>query len=366
MKLTLPTQNRSDSDTPRDIERVPVDWRRQNMTPIFKKGKKCKAGNYRPVSLTSRVCKVMESIWKDEIMAHFERNILILESQHGFVPGKSVLINLIMYIEDLIKMLDDGLPVDVIYLDECKAFDCVLHKRLEKKMEAHGIGPKYITWTEAWLKDRKHRIVINGKQSTWTDVKKWFTTGNSTRTTENSASTTGNSARTTENSARTTENSASTTENSARTTENSARTTENSASTTENSARTTENSARTTENSASTTENSARTTENSARTTENSARTTENSARTTENSARTTENSASTTENSARTTENSARTTENSASTTENSARTTENSARTTENSASTTENSARTTENTHARTHARTHTHTHTQVFLW
>ena len=53
---TTNTEQRSDS--PRDIERVPVDWRRQNITPIFKKGKKCKAG-HRPVSLTSMVCKVI-------------------------------------------------------------------------------------------------------------------------------------------------------------------------------------------------------------------------------------------------------------------------------------------------------------------
>ena len=60
-----------------------------------------------------------------------------------------------MYIEDVTKMLDEGLQVDVIYLDLSKAFDRVPHKRLLTKMEAHGIGPKYITWTEAWLKENK-------------------------------------------------------------------------------------------------------------------------------------------------------------------------------------------------------------------
>ena len=49
---------------------VPPDWKLANVTPIFKKGSKGDPANYRPVSLTSVCCKVMESIIRDSIVDH--------------------------------------------------------------------------------------------------------------------------------------------------------------------------------------------------------------------------------------------------------------------------------------------------------
>ena len=63
---------------------VHMDWRAANVTPLYKKGNKSTPGNYRPVSLTSVVCKVLESIIKDAIMEHLEQHKLISVSQHGF------------------------------------------------------------------------------------------------------------------------------------------------------------------------------------------------------------------------------------------------------------------------------------------
>ena len=67
---------------------LPADWRRANVTPIFKKGARTKPENYRPVSLTSISCKIMESIVRDGHMAHLEENSLINPSQHGFMSGR--------------------------------------------------------------------------------------------------------------------------------------------------------------------------------------------------------------------------------------------------------------------------------------
>ena len=87
---------------------VPADWRTANITPIFKKGSKSAAGNYRPVSLTSILCKVMEAIVRDMIMEHLEKWKLILPSQHGFMPAKSCLTNLLEYLETLTRLVDKG------------------------------------------------------------------------------------------------------------------------------------------------------------------------------------------------------------------------------------------------------------------
>jgi hypothetical protein len=64
---------------------VSDDWRTANVTPIFKKGSKSVTANYRPVSLTSVSCRLMESIIKDQVVRHLDRNGLIQPTQHGFM-----------------------------------------------------------------------------------------------------------------------------------------------------------------------------------------------------------------------------------------------------------------------------------------
>ena len=149
---------------------VPQDWRDANVTPIFKKGAKNSPDNYRPVSLTSIPCKIMESIMKDEIIDYLLRYQLINPSQHGFMPNKSCATNLLVFLEKITDLFDNSFPVDVVFLDFSKAFDKVPHKRLLAKMEQLGIRGNLLKWTESWLTNRKQRTVLNGTCSTWTKV----------------------------------------------------------------------------------------------------------------------------------------------------------------------------------------------------
>lgn len=149
---------------------VPPDWKLANVTPIFKKGSKGSPGNYRPVSLTCVLCKVMESILRDAIVQHLEQYSLLRKSQHGFMAGKSTLSNLLEYLEDLTRLVDEGHAVDIVYLDFAKAFDKVPHMRLMRKCEGLGIQGDILRWVQEWLTDRKQRVVLNGKCSKWGDV----------------------------------------------------------------------------------------------------------------------------------------------------------------------------------------------------
>ena len=66
--------------------------------------------------------------------------------------------------------MDEGSPVDVIYLDVQKAFDKVPHQRLILKLKSHGMGNSIINWIEQWLNDMRQRVVVDGEFSSWKPV----------------------------------------------------------------------------------------------------------------------------------------------------------------------------------------------------
>jgi len=149
---------------------IPLDWKRANVVPIHKKGDKSKEENYRPVSLTSLVCKVLESIIKDKIVEFLEQNELINDTQHGFRKGRSCLTNLLDFLDVVTESFDQGNQLDVSFLDFSKAFDKVPHKRLGVQLKIHGIGGKILDWIESWLSGRQQRVILNGCKSQWKEV----------------------------------------------------------------------------------------------------------------------------------------------------------------------------------------------------
>ena len=154
-----------------ETSEIPYDWKIANVAPIYKKkGSKNQSTNYRPVSLTSQVCKMMESIIRDSILRHLEKYHLIKESQHGFTNRKSCLTNLLTFMDDITKMTDLGNSVDILYLDFSKAFDTVPHKRLVHKLKMHGITGKISDWITGWLTGRRQRVKLNGRYSDWCSV----------------------------------------------------------------------------------------------------------------------------------------------------------------------------------------------------
>ena len=75
-----------------------------------------------------------------------------------------------MFLEEITKLVDDGSPVDVIYLDFQKAFDKVSNQRLILKLKSHDMGNSIINWIEQWLTDRIQRVVMDGEVSSWKSV----------------------------------------------------------------------------------------------------------------------------------------------------------------------------------------------------
>ncbi|CAM5084683.1 unnamed protein product [Natator depressus] len=148
---------------------VLYDWRIANIVPIFKKGKKSDPGSYRPVSLTSVVCKVLEKILKEKVVKDIEVNGKWDKIQHGFTKGRSCQTNLISF-EKVTDFLDKGNAVDLNYLDFSKAFDTVPHGELLVKLEKMGINMKIERWIRNWLKGRLQWVQLKSEPSGWREV----------------------------------------------------------------------------------------------------------------------------------------------------------------------------------------------------
>ena len=146
--------------------RVPKDWKEANVTPLFKKGEKSDPGNYRPVSLTSITCKILEHIICSNIINHLDKHNVLTPYQHGFRKYRSCETQLIGLIDDFSKGLDNSEQIDAILLDFSKAFDKVHHHSLLKKLKYFCINGPLHQWIKDFLIGREQTVIINGSKST--------------------------------------------------------------------------------------------------------------------------------------------------------------------------------------------------------
>ena len=150
--------------------KIPSDWRKASIVPIYKKGDKHKASNYRSVSLTSISCKLLEHIIHSNIMDHYDSLGILTDQQHGFRSRRSCETQLIITIQELASSLSSGEQVDVILLDFSKAFDKVPHTRLLNKLDYYGVRGNIRQWIRDFLTSRTQLVTLEGATSTTADV----------------------------------------------------------------------------------------------------------------------------------------------------------------------------------------------------
>jgi hypothetical protein len=150
---------------------LPMDWLDSLIHPIHKKGSKSDPQNYRPISLTSISCKIMEHIITSQIFNHLQSRSLLNQFQHGFRKNHSCEGQLISVTHDWQSHVLSLIPIDAIFLDFSKAFDSVPHNRLMMKLQSYGITGRVHDWIRIFLTNRRQCTVVGGARSSWKPVR---------------------------------------------------------------------------------------------------------------------------------------------------------------------------------------------------
>ena len=153
-----------------DQGEIPTDWKEALVVPIFKKGGKHQASNYRPVSLTSITCKLLGHIIHSSIMKHFDQHNILNDNQHGFRKKRSCQTRLLSTIQEIVLSAAKGKQVDVILLDCEKSFDKVVHSWLLYKLGNYGVRDNTRKWIQSFLSNRSQRVILDGVKSDTADV----------------------------------------------------------------------------------------------------------------------------------------------------------------------------------------------------
>ena len=147
-----------------NVGTLPTEWKLGHVVPIFKKGDKHEVSNYRPISLTCLIVKILERIIKDELLNHTCN--LLDDRQHGFLAEKSCATNMLGLCDSLALSLNENIRTDVIYFDFAKAFDSVNHDLLLNKLKNNfNIDGRLLKFLTDYLRDRQQRVLVGGKLS---------------------------------------------------------------------------------------------------------------------------------------------------------------------------------------------------------
>lgn len=107
----------------------------------------------------------MELIIRDQMLTYVLENGLLNQSQHGFLPGKSTVTQLLAFLDLLTATLDSGDSLDVVYLDFRKAFDSVSHAALLFKLQAYGFQGELLGWIATFLSGRSQQVRVGSSLS---------------------------------------------------------------------------------------------------------------------------------------------------------------------------------------------------------
>jgi hypothetical protein len=151
---------------------VPSAWKTAVVALVYKKGPRYNPENYRPISLTCMCWKLLELIVVSNAMSYADKYNILFPFQHGFRKFRSCKTQLIEFIDDMTRNLDDGKQTNFLIMDFSKgnAFVKVSHNHLTHKLKHYGIRGKVNNWIESFLSGRTQAVIAKGEKSTYLPV----------------------------------------------------------------------------------------------------------------------------------------------------------------------------------------------------
>ncbi|KAH7949215.1 hypothetical protein HPB49_006393 [Dermacentor silvarum] len=146
---------------------VPQKWKESFVTPVHKgRGKPtCEISSYRPVSITSILCRTFERLVNRSIIAFLEQNSILASSQHRFRPNRSCVTALATVAHYVSSNMDSGTPTDLIQLDLRNAFDTLDHTIPVTNAAQAGLQGTLLLWFARFGAGRSQRVRYHGSHS---------------------------------------------------------------------------------------------------------------------------------------------------------------------------------------------------------
>lgn len=138
--------------------------------PIFKKGEKEDANNYRPISITSSFSKIYEKVFLNRLQYHFDRNNIISPEQHGFQKGKSTVTALFDFAQQVYNSIGAREKLNVILYDFSNAFGTLYPQLLLRKLKIYGVTDVAISWMHCFLIQREQYVQIRDVDCDGTEI----------------------------------------------------------------------------------------------------------------------------------------------------------------------------------------------------
>ena len=140
-------------------------FKRAKVVPIHKSDDKQDMKNYRPISLLPVASKILEKIMYNRVYSFLDRHSFFYQNQYGFRSSHSTELAGSFLINQICSAIDKNMKVMSVFLDMSKAFDCVDHQILLKKLYRYGIRDKALSWFVSYFSDRTKRVCFNGTLS---------------------------------------------------------------------------------------------------------------------------------------------------------------------------------------------------------
>ena len=135
------------------------------VVPVYKGGDKTEPNNYRPISILPILSKIFERIAHTQLQKYFDNHNLLTDCQYGFRKGRSTTQAILDNLQYIYENLDRGSIVISVFLDFSKAFDCIDHDILLKKLDLYGVRGMAGQWFKSYLSQRSQYVSIDKKSS---------------------------------------------------------------------------------------------------------------------------------------------------------------------------------------------------------